>query len=129
MTKEQVNACLAEVDESPSTWTTLEGKFTHLNLQCDNNIIISPKTTQFYFDDQTELVFMRHTFGKPKLLADGEAIPRGYVSVPHNGKAYAIKLEESGANDKTIGRFHEVVSYELLVGMFKLPEPPYALKN
>lgn len=118
MTKEQVTTCLEAVSEVTNAWVTLEGKYTHLSIDCDTNLFISPRTCQFYFDTDNELLFIRHTLGPAKELEEGGSITRGYVAVPHNGKSYLLKLEDGGCNDRTIGKFHEALSFEMINGFY-----------
>ena len=120
MTKDQITTCLSEVNEAPNTWTTLEDNLSHISLECDNTFAVLPKTVQFYFDNETELLFIRHTKGKPKRITEAMNIPDGYVSVSHNGEPYLLKLEGGGCNDITIGVFHEALSYEMIVGLCKV---------
>jgi len=119
MTKTQIDLCLNELDEMANSWITFEGKLTHFSLQCDSNLFISPQTVQYYFDNTSEMMFVRHTYGPAKRLKDDGVIPDGSVSISHNGLPYIVKVEGGGCNDNTIGVFHEAISYELIVGMFR----------
>ena len=118
MTTEQITKCLTELGEAPGAWSTFEGKLSHIGMQCDNILAVIPKTTQYYFDNDYELLLVRHTYGNPKKIGGSDVIPDGYVSISHKGEPYIVQLEKGGCDDPTIGRFHEAISYEIITGLF-----------
>ena len=121
MTKNQVVICLEEIGVSTENpvWLTLEDKLTHIGLQCDNTLSVSPKTVQYYFDVFSGLLFVRHTFGTPKKIGYSDPIPDGYAVISHNNIPYIVKIEGGGCEDQHAGRFHEVISFDMITGLFQ----------
>lgn len=95
-------------------WTTLENVFRLINLDANENIYIIPQATQFYFDTDNDVLFVRNTDGIARKLT-GE-LKNGYVKINHDGADYTVKLSDGGIEDETIGRFHTVYGLEQIIG-------------
>lgn len=114
MTIEQIQAYGITLNK----WITLENAFSSIGLAGDNSIQVVPAANQFYFDSKSECCFRRRTAGK-LFLEENLLDITDYAEVPINGKNYRIKYSEGGVTDPTIGRYHEVISLDSIVGFYK----------
>lgn len=97
-------------------WISMEAFCSLITLKSDANFYVNDATAQYYFSSDG-LMFVRHTTGKPEVIKDG--IKSGYVSVEHDGDTYQLKLSKFGANDKTVGIYHDVIGLEYVASFFK----------
>ena len=114
MTKEQLTAYGITTD----SWVTLDRAYNFIGLEGDNNLEVGGQSRQFYFDTTGELLFVRHTVGRPKVF-DGNAKP-GFVQVSHDNVEYSLEVKKGGFVDSTVGIFHECVSFDCISGLFSL---------
>ena len=117
--RNEININLSDEGILTNSWITLEGAYARIGLYSNNAIYISPRDTQFYFDEDNELIFVRHTHGAPEKIDQDHPLKKGYVIVPHLGVDYQIKLYEGGIEDNTVGVYHDVYSLDNVVGFFK----------
>lgn len=100
------------------TWTDM-GEFRFLSLIADDAIVLDKKANQLYFSTADEAVFIRRLTGRPELTSVEGDVPNGFVKVFHNGKPYKIRIRGGGFKDSTIGIYHEMISMDAVVGIFK----------
>ena len=112
MTIENVIACGIPTDK----WVSMEAFCSLITLKSDANFYVNDAAAQYYFSSD-RLMFIRYTTGNPKAITGN--IDSGYVAVDHDGKTYQLKLSEFGANDKTIGVYHDVIGLEYVASFFK----------
>lgn len=124
MVKEQVDKCLSELGEVPQVWTPMTDKLHHIALTADNNLFITPKRSQYYFDSVNSLLFIRYTQGDPVPFPSGTP-PVGSVIVSNNGKPYLMTLEKLGHENAEIGRFHALMGYENIASFNKPKRKKY----
>ena len=90
-------------------WDTLQNVCNSFLFTNEGYLYVAPKTTQFYFEESSELVFVRYT--KPTLstskYSNGEFVELKILSAGQL-KTYYARLVEGGAVDSTIGRYHAV---------------------
>lgn len=90
-------------------WDTLQNVCNSFLFTNEGYIHVSPKTIQFYFEESSELVFIRYT--KPTLstskYTSGEYVELQILSAGQL-KTYYARPSEGGAVDKTVGRYHAV---------------------
>lgn len=113
MTKERISECGVPLNQ----WTTLEGAFAIIGLIGSSNQEVFPKTSQFYFDGDGNILFIRHTDGKPRLYKN-ETLAEREVIVPHDGKNYVMNVIPGGAKDSTVGYFHDAITFDNICGFF-----------
>lgn len=100
-------------------WTTLKGIFDFISLDGNNNIFVDPLGTQFYFDSTDEVLFVRFTTGKPLLVSETPIAPPDSVAISYNSKNYYVSLVPGGVVDSTVGRYHELIGTDSIVGLYK----------
>lgn len=90
-------------------WDTLQNVCNSLLFSNEGYLHVAPKTIQFYFEESSELVFIRHT--KPTLsttkYSSGEYVEL-HIASGNQIKTYYARPIEGGAIDSTVGRYHAV---------------------
>ena len=99
-------------------WITLYGFCKCIGIYSNGTIFVKPEATQFYFDPDNELLFIRNTRGKPIESSINEELTPDYVKIQLKDKYYKLKLVEGGVVDSQIGRYHDVVSIDNITGFF-----------
>ena len=103
MTMNQIKTVGVPVNQ----WISLGSFCDIVSLQDDNNIFINNLEQQFYFEDSSDLMFIRYLMDAVKTTDTSEQ--RNTVIVNKNGNTYRAVIRAEGAEDKTIGRYHDVI--------------------
>ena len=94
-----------------NTWITLENKFSIIQLVNDGRIFITPSKTQLYFDSTNELIFVRYLDTRSYSETPKIGFVRNLLS---NGKSGYYALIEGGFEDSTLGKYHDVFSFDAI---------------
>ena len=93
-----------------NTWTNRQNVCNSLLFSNEGYLYVSPKSTQFYFEESSELVFVR--FLKSTLYTTPPTNDLEYYElVLSNGdsaKKYYVRPIDGGGLDNKIGRYHSV---------------------
>lgn len=89
-------------------WDTLQGVCNSFLFNNEGYLHISPKTIQFYFEESSELLFVRFTRSAISTSPmSGECVELN-ILVGDTLKKYYARPVEGGALDSSIGRYHSV---------------------
>lgn len=92
-----------------NSWNTLQNTCNGFLFSNEGYIYVTPKTLQFYFEESSELLFLRFT--KPSISSTkfltGEYVE---IEIVNNGelKKYYARPADGGAKDSKIGIYHQV---------------------
>ena len=100
-------------------WTTLENAFGAIGLMGDNNLYINPTSIQFYFETDSDSLFLRRTVGSAYPLAKNASVRPGYALIVHDGKEYEVRVAGNAFKDATVGYYHDLVSFDSVVGFYR----------
>lgn len=113
MTMDQIIAVGTPTD----SWVGLEQFCNLVSLQDDNCIFVDDADIQFYFESSSGLMFIRYLY-RPYPTKDTSE-KEGTVILHHNGNTYRAEIHPNGANDKTIGRYHDVICVSDIAAFLK----------
>ena len=88
-------------------------KFFNIQLANDAHLYPVPDNSQYYFDESSELLFVRYTF--PFLRKEKK--DETYVPVELSSGSGYLKLLQGGTSDKNIGVYHEVFAIESIISL------------
>ena len=119
MTKTQIEYILKQKGfSSPSgKWLTLDSPGNGLGvigLFGDNNILINPYTTQFYFDFDEEILYVKKYGGKPKT----ELTDRYNIPVVINNKTLYFAPLTNQYEDATLGHISDCFSFSNICAFY-----------
>ena len=121
MTPEFITRALSALDESENTWTSLFGKVKRIALLADNNISVDPRYRLFYFDDDTEMLYITYYDGTMIRYNEGDEIPENYTIMTINGTSYLNKISKNYVIYNIDGvdcKIHAAISYDKIVGFY-----------
>ena len=116
-----ISHALATLNEEQDTWTTLYEKCQRIGLIADNNISIDPRYRVFYFDSNSEMLYITYYDGTMILYENGDEIPEGYTVMTINNKLYLNKISNNSVPCTINGhhyRIHAAISYDKIVGFY-----------
>jgi hypothetical protein len=121
MIRAQIQSALTVAGFNTGEWISPADSFKYILINSDKSFFSDDSAVQYYFSTRYDYVLTRHLIGTPQ-LTELTVAPAGYARVLHNGKAYLIKIESSGAIDQSAdnaGVYHNITSFESIVGLFK----------
>jgi hypothetical protein len=121
MTRDQIESALEPGGFNTGEWISLGDSFKYILMNSDKSFFSDDSAVQYYFSTRYDYVLTRHLIGTPQ-LTELTVAPAGYTKVIHDGKAYLIKIENSGTIDASLdnaGVYHNITSFESIVGLFK----------
>jgi len=93
----------------PKQWVTLEGICNMLLFSPnEGNLLVSPRSIQFYFDNTNDLVFVRRT--DDKLYKNKINSDMVEISLLNHADPFYVMPYPGGIYDEEIGIYHEVYS-------------------
>ena len=106
-------AQLKAIGITTNSWLTLENKFCNIQLMNDGHSYPSPMNSQYYFDEKSELMFVRHTFDR--VYKNKPSNPFVEVELNKYGLIY-LRLIPGGItdSDEKIGLYHEVFDFKMI---------------
>lgn len=117
MTTKQIKYILELKGFEPDKWTTLDNGTNGIGVIAlfgDNNLLVSPGTTQFYFDTDEEMLYVKKYGGKPKLeMDDIYCIP-----VKINEQTYYFAPRTEQFLDNTLGHFSDCFSFANICAIY-----------
>ena len=99
-------------------WITLEGFCSGILIEPDCRLFVNPFHMQFYFDTDSKLLFVRNTAERPALMK--RLMPGKDVSITlmKDESEHFVTLDEGGIEDRNIGRYHAVYSFDKIIITF-----------
>jgi hypothetical protein len=121
MTRTQVESILSDKGYTTGQWITFEYVFRYLSITSDRTVFTSPFTVQFYFMEEGDgdIFLIRYTSRTPLIYTGQNYDDTKYVVVPISGTQYLLRLNDGGKLSAEAGLFHDVISFESLVGFYK----------
>ena len=121
MTAAFITNALSILGEVQDTWTTLHGKVQRIGLLADNNISIDPRYRVFYFDSDSEMLYITYYDGNMIRYHDGDEIPENYNIITVNGNPYLNKISQNSVActlGGSVYRIHAAISYDKIVAFY-----------
>ena len=113
MTIEQISASGVPTN----TWIGM-GQFCDIiSLQDDNCFFPRDDDQQFYFESSSNLMFIRYLENVVK-TKDTTNKPNTVI-ITYNGETYRASIQPNGAEDKTVGRYHDVICISDIAAFLK----------
>lgn len=115
------NALYALGGEVQNRWTTLFGKAQRIGLLADNNISIDPRYRAFYFDSDSEMLYITYYDGNLIRYNDGDEIPEGYIIMSIHDNKYLNKISPNAIScelDGSTYKVHAMISYDKIVAFY-----------
>lgn len=93
-----------------NTWTTLQNVCNSLLFSNEGYLHVSPKSVQFYFEESSELVFVRFTKTTLYTTAPSNDLEYFEINISNGNtmKKYYVRPVDGGGIDNKIGRYHSV---------------------
>lgn len=117
MTKNKILAAFNDAGiASPfNTWMTLHNVFNSIGLhKADNNIAVDYRTVMFYFNEDDEMVYLRHFDGTVYEYNSNSKLYDGDITFTVNDKTYFLRCLScyKTSTDDNIGEYHEAISFD-----------------
>jgi DNA topoisomerase VI subunit B len=121
MNRTQIESILVDKGFTTGQWLTFEYIFRYISTVSDKNIFVAPFSVQFYFKEEGDGDFflIRYTNKTPLIYTGQSYDDSKYVVVPISGTQYLLRLDDGGHLDVDAGTFHDIVSFDAIVGFFK----------
>lgn len=97
-------------------WINLQNIASSILMSNDGHIFITPKTTQFYFEESSELLFVR-LLRTPLSKTKYEDMVEITVNEKESIKTYYARPHSGGMKDKNIGIYHYVYDINEITGL------------
>lgn len=108
MTRDQIEFI---IDNKFNKWLSLDN-FWNIQLTNDGHVYPAKNESQFYFDKNSEIIFVRYTF---PYIADKKAESE---FVQYEGLTNGwLRPLYGGVDDPTIGRYHEAFAFEAITSI------------
>lgn len=123
----QINYILQEKGFNTDEWTTLYSNSKNdigiIGLVSDKNIFTNQLNTQFYFNTDTSLLYIRHLKGKGSTIQiDDKTVP-----VVVNGETLYFAPQKGQYNDPEIGYWAECLTFDSIVAFYDKRHSTYNL--
>lgn len=113
MTIEQISASGVPTNN----WIGMAQFCDIISLQDDNCLFPRDDDQQFYFEVSSGLMFVRYL--ENVIKTNDTSDKPNTVILTHNGQKYRATIQPNGAEDKTVGRYHDVICVSDIAAFLK----------
>jgi len=119
MTSAQIKYAIESYGFRMNTWTTLFDPSKAINigligLAGDNNLVINPTTTQYYFNTADNLLYIKKYTGAP---TDTQTTSNT-IEVTYGGKQFYFAPQLDQIYDQSLGYIAEAVDFSTIVAFY-----------